>query len=198
MSTLPSEIEVRDEFDGRRYLLPSRRESPARWGTAMLLVVIGVMDTIVVTGILLLVLGTAGSGSPNSNVSPGLIAAIIGAVALGGLALVVFGLWIGGARTEIELGPNELRSRTCLGPLTITRTRSLTDIAGLSLARDRIRGANIPGGLESPDFLALRAEGDAGRPTLLAAGYHRRILAPLAAELAARMGVEGPGDSPSV
>ncbi len=206
---LPTEIEVHEDVDGLRFVLPGRAENPIRRQAGMLLVVIGVTDTVIVSAIVLSVLIFA---SPNTQ--PAVILAAVGAIVVSGFAIVTFGRWLTSARTEIIIGPDSIRSVTRLGAIRVTRRRRLSDVARITLTRERIKGVNIPGAREGhPDFLTLAAAGPPGvatpapgstpapapgsgsRSTILATGHHRRVLAPLAAAIAAKLGLPPPGET---
>lgn len=182
-SSLPPEIECHELLDGQEWRLPPRVDSEPRQLAGKLLLMVGLFDTLVVSGIVLGVL------RPNTARVPLTIA--LGAIIVSGVGIVVMGLWNLRSRATLTLGREEIRASTRLGPIGWSRRVRTQDVRRLIIERDIVKHVNVPGSREgTPEIVTLRIETTDGRRPALAAGYHRRLIEPLADLLARRLGVE--------
>jgi stage V sporulation protein SpoVS len=181
-AAFPPEIEVREQLDGVEFRLPVRADSEPRQMAGKLLAIVGVFDTVIVTGIV------AGVGGPQMTRTA--LGVALGFVIASGLFMVFWGAWNLKARGAVEVGRDQIEGRTMWGPFGWRRRTSVAELSRLVIERDIIKHINIPGSREGkPEVVRLRAETVGGRRRLLVAGYHRRLVEPLAAELSKRLRV---------
>jgi hypothetical protein len=106
-----------------------------------------------------------------------------------GLGMLVLGLAMAtdALRSEILVGRDTLSAIEWVGPIPWKRTRKLADIERLVLtrARTRTREDVPPPPAAGKDLQAIRAEGAAIKPMLIAAGYPRPLLESLAQQVSA-------------
>lgn len=187
------QVEVREEIDGVRWLLPPPLDNPVRRQAGTLLIVLAVVELVITSLVLVAVLAGTGAALPAAAKW------ILGAAVVGGaLAMMATGALLWRSRTEISLGRQWLTSWVGVGLLRWRRRIRIEEIDHLALEREVLKGVNIPGAREgTPDYLRLsargcpRQEGRAmGRGRTIAGGHHRDLLEPLAQEIAGRLRVE--------
>ena len=198
-----SSVGIRHErlADGVRYILPRRQLREARtFGFAL----IGVGP--VVTAFMMFWIAGAFGGWADAQ-GPGrwlgLALVLVGMAALTpGLVPLAVGLAIvtNVLRAEVELRGGQLRAIERFGPLRWTRKRPTGPIDRLAITGPCGEPAcRLPaprrGDMRTdpaPELASITARGEYVKPMVIAPGYPRSVLEPLADELAAGLGAEPP------
>ncbi|MGE3803496.1 MAG: hypothetical protein AB7K24_02360 [Gemmataceae bacterium] len=178
---LPGEIQVIEVPGGVRYRLPPRQLAGTGCMAGVPLMLFGVWFT----GFALVWIGAAIFMAPN----------FIGILfALFGVPFVLVGLvplWLGLAalrgRSEIEFCSGLLRNIEYAGPLWWSWQRDVESISRLQMIKAGSHHSVNGKPIESlKDRLAIQVDCRSGRPMIVAFGYRRELLEPLANELARR------------
>ncbi|MEC9373317.1 MAG: hypothetical protein VYC34_05705 [Planctomycetota bacterium] len=184
MRRVPVEIEVREDVEGVRLLLPAPRGNPVRESACRLLVALGFVEVIVTGGIVTAIL--LATGAP-----PAALAMVLPLVVLVGLMMSIMGHAYGRATTEILITRDAVISTARVGRLPLwRRSRRRDRIDELTLERERLQTVNLPGAREGHrDYLRLHAAEASGKRTIIATGHHRDVLGRAADEVASRLKV---------
>ncbi len=175
---LPAEVEVTELSDGVRYRLPGRDLGVFRF--------VGL--PLILFGLFFAVLGCRLITSNIVFALPSIPSF------LGGLAMVGLGLFILAGHSEIELRPGRVRAIERCGPIFWSWKRPTAGLRRVVVgSEDLTTNAGTTVDVPFADLASIRLEWDQRNrwPMLLALGYPRCVLIPLARELARRCEVAG-------
>jgi hypothetical protein len=193
---LPPQIELTQLADGVRYVLPRRQLGGARY-VGIVLIAFGFSAT----GFMIAWMSGAAGTGPGSNDPTDWFAIGFALMGLPGL-LVGLGLILVGTmvvlnltNSEIELRGGKLRSIERFGPFRWTLKRPVASIKQLVVdwaLRSQTEHGSSSGTPLDTKLAAIIARGERTRQMILAPGYDRAWLAPLANELASQMTLQTP------
>ena len=192
---LPPEIQIRTEDRGVRYILPIRQLGSTRW-VGLFPIALGLFGVAFMIFWIISASGILENGFRWDGFD--LVRLLFGALGipglLGALVPVVLGLWlIFPNHSEILLTESHLCAIEYGGPFRWTFRRRLNAIKKLRVA---LRGFDSDKKNPQPDLMAkwsaIKVEGDYKKTMVLAPGYPREMLIPLAQDLSRRCALADP------
>lgn len=190
---LPSEIEVNELAGGAYYRLPRRQLGGFRW-LGVFLVLFGLFFAGAAIAWKVFMVGIFWGGGNNAFDWIGILFALLGIpFVLAGLAVVGAGLAILIGRSEIEVQDGRLRGIERVGPFHYSWKRPIDQIRQLvvSASNARVNGKRVTSG-SLAEMSAIKVECKEAGPILLAPGYPRSWLGPLANDLSRRCSLQEP------